>query len=185
VTLGFLAAALAAPPAAPAAGPEEPVINGVNAAKLGMPPSQLKKFYPDAYEVPQPTPKPGEKVPPFTMPLYKIAGQTVGPLTDCALDCQFFNDYLYEIYVQCPQPRSEIEAYLEKEYGKPGIDEGPIKQWLFDTRNISYTAASGQFLIEDKVFGQKVRLAMLSFTTKGVPGAAAPQQPKPEENPAN
>jgi hypothetical protein len=184
VTLSLVAATLGSPLMAPAQGDPakaDPVIEGVNECKFGIVPAVIEKAHPDAYLHPVPTPKAGERVPPFTLPLYTIPGQTVGPLKDCALDCQFFNNKLYQVYVACPQPRSEILAYLMKEYGKPGIQEGPVKQWLFTSRAVSYTEASGQFLVEDLPTSQKIHMMMLSFLSGGGGSIAPdPKAKKPE-----
>lgn len=137
--------------------------DGVLKAKFGMTPQALKGAYPDAVEQPVPTPAASEAVPPFTLPRYTIKGQTVGPLHHCTLSANFFNQYLYQVQVSCPADKAKIEAYLEKEYGAPGHDQKPFKTWTGTRTSISYTSASGVFLIEDKRYSQSVNAAILQY----------------------
>ena len=165
-----------------AATQKEP--DGVLNLKFGMAPEFIKKLYPNAVEEPVPTPAAGEPVPPFKLPRYTIKGQTVGPLQNCTLSANLFNDYLYQVQVSCPEDKAKIEAYLEKEYGPPGHDQKPIKSWTGENTSVSYTSASGMFMVEDKKYSQSVSLTIMHYAlSHGLSGKPAAKAGAPA-NPA-
>ncbi len=157
--------------------------DGVLKAKFGMTPQALKLAYPDAVEEAVPTPAAGESVQPFKLPRYTIKRQTVGPLRNCTLGANFFNEYLYQVQVSCPAKKGEIEAYLEKAYGAPGHSQKPFKTWTGAKTSISYTSASGVFLAEDKKYSQSVNMTILHYALSHGVGAAPPATPAPHNLP--
>lgn len=171
---------LFAPVAAPA-GDKSPEPDGFGKAKFGMNESQVKALYPKAQEIVMPTP--GEP-PPFTLTMYTLENQSVGPLKKCKVTLRFFQHELTDVQYACAEDEEKVYTYLEKRFGTP--KQAPAKNavnWVGTTTSVSEMRGSGVFMFSDLARSQRVSAILMAymvkkgqplFGTQPTPGTPAP-----------
>ncbi len=136
----------------------------------GMREDQVKDSFPSvAFVDPG---DPGTPAPPFTMHRYELQGEKVGAFKNCTVHLLFFNKIFYRYEVNCPAEKAAIEKYLSDSFGPPTVVRDPVREWTKPKTHVSYTAASGIFLVEETATTQQVNMALLSYLLRS--GQAPP-----------
>lgn len=179
--MALAAAALGMFGAGRAAAFNEPTGYGTLKFKTGV--LLLKQAFPDAKLITAAagTSANGVKIPdpPFTMDRFELTNQTVGPLKNCNVVLQCYQDVFYQATVTCPDDKAAMAKYLHGEYGQPtSRPRENLEEWYGEKTHISFNPGGGTFLIEDLNTSRAASQALSGHIMKELmrmQGGGAPQ----------